>query len=168
MFVRMQAALQHGYNEDVVIIKVKTFMRDERWEAAVQAAEGAMQEHGRSEKLRTALRDAKLALKKSKVKDYYKILGVDKDVDDKTLKKVYRRLALQNHPDKADGDKTAAEKKFADINEAYEILSDPEKRELHDAGEDATDPNAGRGFGGGHGFGQPFNFGGQTFNVRFG
>ena len=163
----MQAALEHDYNEDVVIIKIKTFMRDGRWEAAIQLAETTMQERGRSEKLRAALRDAKVALKKSKVKDYYKVLGVDKDVDEKTLKKVYRRLALQNHPDKAaDGDKEAAEKRFADINEAYEVLSDPEKRELHDAGEDVNDPNAGRGHG--HGFGQPFNFGGQTFNVRFG
>jgi len=64
-------------------------------------------------------------------KDYYKTLGVSKGADKKTIKKAFRKLARQHHPDKNQGDKTA-EEKFKDINEAYEVLSDPEKRKMYD------------------------------------
>ena len=64
-------------------------------------------------------------------KDYYKILGVEKTADQKEIKKVYRRLARQFHPDVNPGDK-AAESHFKEINEAYEVLSDPEKRRKYD------------------------------------
>ncbi|MDX1523386.1 MAG: J domain-containing protein [Anaerolineae bacterium] len=64
-------------------------------------------------------------------KDYYKILGVNKNADEKTIKKAYRQLARQYHPDKNQGDK-AAEEKFKDVNEAYEVLSDAEKRQKYD------------------------------------
>ena len=64
-------------------------------------------------------------------KDYYKILGVDKNADEKTIKKAYRQLARQYHPDKNQGDK-AAEETFKDVNEAYEVLSDTEKRQKYD------------------------------------
>lgn len=160
----MQAVLELEYSEDVTIIKIRTFMRDGRYEAAVQHARTAMQERGQSEKLRNILNEASTELKKSKLKDYYKVLGVPRDVDGATLKKAYRKLALQSHPDKATNEeKDAAEKRFAEINEAYEILSDPQKRRLHDMGEDVNDPTAGQGFGQQH-----FHFGHQTFNVRWG
>lgn len=64
-------------------------------------------------------------------KDYYKLLGVNKNADEKTIKKAYRQLARQYHPDKNQGDK-AAEEKFKDVNEAYEVLSDAEKRQKYD------------------------------------
>ncbi|MFQ5419519.1 MAG: DnaJ C-terminal domain-containing protein [Anaerolineae bacterium] len=64
-------------------------------------------------------------------KDYYKTLGVSKGADKKTIKKAFRKLARQYHPDKNQGDK-AAEEKFKDINEAYEVLSDAEKRKMYD------------------------------------
>jgi len=62
-------------------------------------------------------------LKKSKRKDYYKILGVEKDATDNDIKKAYRRLAIIHHPDKNPEDEEAAEK-FKEIGEAYETLSD--------------------------------------------
>src|SRR3989442_12089470 len=63
-------------------------------------------------------------------KDYYRILGVDRNADDKTLKSAYRRLARKYHPDAA---KTRdAGERFKEINEAYEVLSDPKKRERYD------------------------------------
>ena len=64
-------------------------------------------------------------------KDYYKILQVDKKASDKEIKKAYRRLARQYHPDKNPDDK-AAEEKFKEINEAYEVLGDEENRAKYD------------------------------------
>ncbi|MBD1542850.1 DnaJ domain-containing protein [Arthrobacter sp. IA7] len=65
-------------------------------------------------------------------KDFYKILGVAKDASDADIKKAYRKLARQHHPDTNSGD-TAAEKKFKDISEAYSVLSDPDERQQYDA-----------------------------------
>ncbi|CAL1516409.1 DnaJ C-terminal domain-containing protein [Chitinophaga sp. MM2321] len=65
------------------------------------------------------------------VKDYYKVLGVDKTATAEQIKKAYRKLAVKHHPDKNQGDK-AAEEKFKEINEAYEVLSDKEKRGKYD------------------------------------
>jgi len=64
-------------------------------------------------------------------KNYYQILGVDKNADDKDIKKAYRRLAREYHPDKNQGNKQA-EEKFKSINEAYEVLSNPENRAKYD------------------------------------
>ncbi|RFS22777.1 J domain-containing protein [Chitinophaga silvatica] len=65
------------------------------------------------------------------VKDYYKILGVEKSATSEQIKKAYRKLAVKYHPDKNPNDK-AAEEKFKEINEAYEVLSDEEKRKKYD------------------------------------
>ena len=66
-------------------------------------------------------------------KDYYKILGVRRNANDKQLKKSYRKLALKYHPDKVpEEERDAAQDKFVEISEAYNVLSDPEKREIYD------------------------------------
>ncbi len=64
-------------------------------------------------------------------KDYYKTLGVTKDADGNEIKKAYRKLARKYHPDMNQGDKSA-EEKFKEVNEAYEVLSDPDKRSKYD------------------------------------
>ena len=65
-------------------------------------------------------------------KDFYAILGIAKDASDADIKKAYRKLARQHHPDTNSGD-TASEKKFKDISEAYSVLSDPDERQQYDA-----------------------------------
>ncbi len=102
-------------------------------------------------------------------RDYYEVLEVDKGATDADIKKAYRKLAKQYHPDVNPGDKSA-EAKFKEINEAYEVLSDQQKRARYDQfGHAGTDPNFGGAGGFGGGFGD-FDFGGigDIFETFFG
>ena len=86
--------------------------------------------------------------------DLYETLGVDRDADGDTIKKAYRKLARQLHPDV--NPDPATQERFKDVSHAYEVLSDPEKRRMYDLG---GDPFNGGGFGGaGAGAGQGFSF----------
>ena len=88
-------------------------------------------------------------------KDYYEVLGVDKTASDDEIKRAFRKLAVKYHPDRNQGDKEA-EAKFKEINEAYQILSDSEKRAKYDqfgsAAFDGTGGFSGGGFSGFDGF----------------
>ena len=78
-------------------------------------------------------------------RDYYEVLGVDKNADDSAIKRAYRKLAKQYHPDSNPGDESAAEK-FREASEAYAVLSDPEKRKAYDTyGHAAFDANSAAG-----------------------
>jgi len=81
--------------------------------------------------------------------DYYEILGVAHDATPEQIKKAYRKLAREHHPDVA-GDDPAAEDRFKDVSRAYEVLGNPEKRRAYDLGADPSSP--GGGMGGGFGF----------------
>ena len=100
-------------------------------------------------------------------KDFYKILGISKDANEDQIKKAYRKMALKYHPDK--NKSPNAEEKFKEVAEAYEILSDPKKKEIYDKyGEDGLKAGAG---GGGPGGAQTFSFHGdphETFRMFFG
>lgn len=113
-------------------------------------------------------------------KDYYEVLGINKNADDKAIKKAYRKLAKKYHPDINPGDANA-EAKFKEVTEAYEILSNPEKRKLYDQfGHAAFDGTGGaqsgaygnaggfEGFNGFNGFNGAGGFHGGTYRTKNG
>jgi molecular chaperone DnaJ len=105
-------------------------------------------------------------------RDYYEVLGVNRGASEAELKKAYRKLALQYHPDRNKDDPKAGEK-FKEINEAYEVLSDAQKRATYDQfGHAAFDQTGGAspggGFGGFGGFGDPFEIFESFFGGAFG
>ena len=104
-------------------------------------------------------------------RDYYEVLGVNKDASADEIKKAYRKSAMKYHPDRNPGDKTA-EEKFKELGEAYEVLSDDDKRSRYDQfGFAGVDPNYGGGGAGGYGdFGGFGGFGGfgDIFSEFFG
>ncbi|KAH9813627.1 hypothetical protein DFH28DRAFT_1108706 [Melampsora americana] len=165
--------------------KAEVLMKSEEWEEAVKLLRQAY-EQNEEQDIGERLRKAQKGLKVSKQKDYYKVLGVSRTADQKTLKKAYRKATLKAHPDKG-----GSQAKMTALNEAYEVLSNPELRARYDNGDDPNDPTSGGGgnpfqhggnpifqqffqqqAGGGHPFGggNPFggSGGGQTFSFKFG
>ena len=154
----------------------------DEFEAAVRTLDSAKEHHPQHGKIDEMLRKAHTLLKRSKQKDYYKVLGVTRDAEEREIKKAYRKLSKQYHPDKASANglnPEEAQTKMAAVNEAYEILSDPELKARFDSGDDPNNPEQQRnpfqgspfgGFGGGQG-GQQFFFqqgGGQGFKFQQG
>ncbi len=104
--------------------------------------------------------------KQSKKRDYYKILGVSRSASKKEIMRAYRKLASKWHPDQYHGDeKQKAEKMFIDIASAKEVLTNAEKRQKFDNGEDPLDPEQQNGFSG-QGF-NPFAQGFDPFGGRY-
>src|ERR1700733_14170292 len=104
-------------------------------------------------------------------RDYYEILGLVKGASDDDIKKAYRKLAMKHHPDRNQGDGAkVSEEKFKDAKEAYEMLSDAQKRAAYDQyGHAGVDPNMGRGGGPGQeGFGGFAEAFGDIFGDIFG
>ncbi|PKS10232.1 hypothetical protein jhhlp_001982 [Lomentospora prolificans] len=121
-----------------------------RWEESVREWKAVHDLEPEDRSVLKEIRNAEIELKKSQRKDYYKILGVEKDADDNAIKKAYRKLAIVHHPDKNQGNKEA-EERFKDISEAYDTLSNPQKRAQYDNGDDLVDMSDMFGGGGGMG-----------------
>lgn len=149
-----------------LLAKAQDQLDADDFEAAIRTLNEAKEHHAGNQRVQNMLNDAQVLLKRSKQKDYYKVLGVDRDTDDRDIKKAYRSMSKLYHPDKAAAQglsKEDAEKKMAAINEAYEVLSDPELRARFDRGDDPNDPHQGNPFQG-----SPFGQGGQQFVFRSG
>uniref|UniRef100_A0A1I8IHC9 J domain-containing protein n=2 Tax=Macrostomum lignano TaxID=282301 RepID=A0A1I8IHC9_9PLAT len=120
--------------------------RLEQFEEAVKTCEELQRRHPSREN-RAFLQEAQLALKKSKRKCYYKILGVGQTASDDEIKRAYKKKALLHHPDRhssaTEEQKRAEETAFKDVGEAYSVLTDPQKRRRYDAGEDLEDMQQG-------------------------
>ncbi|KAF6093367.1 DnaJ heat shock protein family (Hsp40) member C7 [Phyllostomus discolor] len=114
-------------------------MDTEQYEEAVRDYEKVYQTE-KTKEHKQLLKNAQLELKKSKRKDYYKILGVDKNASEDEIKKAYRKRALMHHPDRHSGASAEVqkeeEKKFKEVGEAFTILSDPKKKTRYDSGQD--------------------------------
>ena len=133
------------------------------------------------------LNDANKKAESARKRDYYAILGIDKNADEKEIKRAYKKMAMKYHPDRnseSEESKKMAEKKFIDVNDAYSVLSDPKKRSMYDQGVDPLNPEEASGggmhFGGdaseilkmffGGGGGSPFGFSSGGFpggSVKF-
>jgi len=177
--------------------RAKTYMETEQYEDAIRDYEKVLKVDRGNMEYRQLLQEAKLELKKSKRKDYYKILAVDKNANEEEIKKAYRKRAMVHHPDRHSGATEAEQKdhehKFKEVGEAYAILSDEKKRRMYDSGQDLeggeghgfhdVDPNSifqaffgGGGMGGHPGMGghHGMHFGGghgggaQSFSFQFG
>ncbi|GMH43235.1 hypothetical protein BSKO_11157 [Bryopsis sp. KO-2023] len=171
---------QHKYEESMVTcgevleresdhvgaadLRIRSLMENEEYERAVTEATEALERHketNRNKFLKLKMETEK-RLKMSKRKNYYKILEVDRMASLPDIKKAYRSAAKKHHPDRATGDKKEAEEKFREVAEAYEVLSDENKRQRYDSGEDLEESGFG---GGGDFFRQGGN--GQTFTFHF-
>ena len=128
------------------------------------------------------LSEANQKAEKARKRDYYAILGIDKNADERDIKRAYKKMAMKYHPDRnseTEESKKLAEKKFIDVNDAYSVLSDPKKRSMYDQGVDPLNPEEASGggmhfgdaseifkmfFGGG---GSPFGGFGNGGNIKF-
>lgn len=145
----------------------QTQLDADEYEPAIHTLSEAKEHHPDAEsQINPLLQNAHTLLKRSKTKDYYKVLAVDREADPRTIKSAYRAMTRKFHPDKAHAmgiTKEVAEKKMAAVNEAYEVLGNPELRERFDMGDDPNDqehqgsPFQGSPFGAGPG-GQQFFF----------
>lgn len=147
-----------------LLYKAQVALDEDRFEDAIRTLESAKEHHPSSQEAQSLQQKAQTLLKRSKQKDYYKVLGISRDADDRTIKRAYRQLVKQHHPDKANAQgvsKEEAEKKMAAINEAYEVLSDSELRTRFDNGDDPNDPESQQ--RGSQFQGNPFGGGGQQF-----
>ncbi|XP_053295355.1 dnaJ homolog subfamily C member 3a [Pleuronectes platessa] len=158
-------------NVNVLKDRAEAFIQDEQYEEAIRDYETAAKHSENDRQIKEGLDKAQRLLKQSLRRDYYKILGVKRNAQKKEIIKAYRKMAQQWHPDNFQNpeEKKKAEKRFIDIAQAKEVLTDPEMRTKFDHGEDPMDPESQQShhqnFHGGHSGFNPFGSG--PFNFKF-
>lgn len=159
---------KHPDDVDALCSRADLYILDEKLEMAIEDFKAAESINGQLRKVQEGLERAQKLLKQSKKRDYYKILGVKRTANKKEISKAYRKMAQKWHPDqyKEGEEKKEAEKMFIDIAAAKEVLSNPEKREKFDQGEDPLDPEEQQGGQQWQGF-NPFGHGGFGFKFHF-
>lgn len=162
---KCREALEIYKDPNVLCDRAEAYLETEMFDDAIHDYQAALEIDENLQRAREGVEKAKKLQKQSERRDYYKILGVKRSANKQEVVKAYRKAAQKWHPDNfPDADeKKIAEKKFIDIAAAKEVLTDPEKRQIFDNGEDPLDPEANRGGGGGHPFhhfqhGSPFQF----------
>jgi len=117
-----------------VLNKAKRLIEKEQYDQATILLEKTREHHPHDQRLQQLSQEAQMLLRRSKSKDYYKVLGVSRDASERDIKKAYRRLAKEWHPDTYQGDlgKEDVEKKYAQIGEAWEVLGNEQLRARFD------------------------------------
>ncbi|KAL7749335.1 hypothetical protein RI367_005206 [Sorochytrium milnesiophthora] len=129
----------------VLLRRADCYNKLERYEAALQDYRAAQQVQDSAD-VKSAIRNTERQLRLSKRKDHYKTLGLTRTASEREIKMAYRKMALELHPDKTQGD-AVLEARFKEVGEAYTILSDPQRKARFDAGVD-DDGSMGGGHGG--------------------
>ncbi|SNX84737.1 related to DnaJ homolog subfamily C member 3 [Melanopsichium pennsylvanicum] len=151
--------VQKPDNAEAILARAELALSEEKYEQAVRDLSKAFEASGRTDaKIHQKLQTAQKRLRLSQSKDYYKVLGVKRTDCLATIKKAYRKMARENHPDKG-----GSQEKMAQINEAWGVLGDEELRKRYDQGDDPNDP-MGQAQGG---YGNPFAQGGHPFEMFF-
>jgi DnaJ family protein C protein 7 len=139
----------------IVLRRADCFNKLEKFDESVRdytLADGL--QSGQNNDVRQALSDAKKAQKMAKRKNYYKILGIDKNADEKDITRGYRKMCLKYHPDRhasvSDEEKEVAIEQFKEVGEAYAVLNDSRKKHMYDSGMDIDGTSASDGGGGHH------------------
>lgn len=149
----------------------KSYMELQKFEEAVRDYERVHKMDRSNFEFRQLLNQAKHELKKSLRKDYYKILGVDRNANEEEIKKAYRKRALEHHPDRHVGateeEKQDHEKTFKEIGEAYGVLSDAKQKSRYDQGQDLDNSTSSSSYSSNGGFSQPMDAA-QMFKAFFG
>ena len=148
------ASIAIDLNPDYVkayIRRAAAYEKLENFQEAVYDLNKAKELDPENRNVNSNLKELQKKAKKAKRKDYYKILGIEKDADEDQISKAYKKGCAMNHPDRFvdEEEKKEATLRFQDIGEANEILSDPKKRRQYDSGADLNDINSGMGGGGG-------------------
>ncbi|KAJ4461236.1 putative DnaJ subfamily C member 7 [Paratrimastix pyriformis] len=159
--------------DKAIMRRAAAYMALQKYEEAARDYDKLTKLHPEEREYRRQLHEAQQAHKVASRKDYYKILGVERNADEDTIRKAYRKLALKFHPDKnsaTEEQRKEATRRFQEIGEAFDVLNNPQKRARFDSGVDMDEMGGGEGPAGGGMFfggggmggmgGMPFGMGG--------
>ncbi|KAI8926426.1 hypothetical protein BC831DRAFT_456653 [Entophlyctis helioformis] len=152
-------------NVDALVARGEAYTNKEDFHEAIGDFQRAYELNRNDPRIVEGYNKAQKLLKRAGIRDYYKILAVRRDASQREIKKAFRKLAQEWHPDKYSGDLTPeqVQKKMSEINQAYEVLSNEELRARYDNGDDPNDPHQGREGGNPFGGAQFFQGGGGGF-----